>query len=163
MKILARRFSLALLATCGSAVAALAAPAVAPAAEGQIIVHYEPGTDAGERGAALSDAGVVADESLALRATELVTPDADTSVRDAVADLEYAPGVAYAEPDQPRHAFDLYPDEARGTNDQPFWWMWGLHNTGERIGAYGTSGADIGAPAAWALTTGSSDVTVAVV
>src|SRR3954454_25100470 len=98
MKILARRFSLALLATCGSAFAAVAVPAVAPAAEGQIIVHYEPGTDAGERAAALRDADVVADDPLALRPTELVTPDAGTSVRDAVADLEAAPGVAYAEP-----------------------------------------------------------------
>src|SRR3954468_13635756 len=135
MKILARRFSLALLATCSSAFAAVAAPAVAPAAEGQIIVHYEPGTDAGERATALSDADVVADETLALRATELVTPDADTSVRDAVADLEDAPGGGYAEPDQPRPRFGPYPDEARGTNAQPFWWMWGLHNTGQRIGA----------------------------
>jgi len=163
MKLLARRFPLAVLVTCGAAFAALAAPAVAPAAEGQIIVQYEPGTDAGERAAARSDADVVADESLALRATELVTPDPRTSVSDAVADLEDAPGVAYAEPDQPRRAFDLYPDEARRANDQPFSWLWGLHNTGQLIDVNGTSGADIGAPAAWALTTGSPDVTVAVV
>src|SRR5215212_155166 len=105
MKITLRRFSIALLATCGSAFAALSAPAVAPAAEGQIIVRYEPGTDAGERSAARSDADVVRDEALGLAATELVTPDPGTSVSEAVADLERAPGVAYAEPDQLRHAF----------------------------------------------------------
>src|SRR5689334_22200931 len=42
--------------------------------------------------------------------------------------------------------------------------QWGLHNTGQTVnGAAGAAGADIHAPEAWARTTGSPDVKVAVV
>jgi subtilisin family serine protease len=44
------------------------------------------------------------------------------------------------------------------TNDPSFCDLWGLHNTGQ-VG--GTPGADIHAPEAWNITTGSSDVVVA--
>jgi subtilisin family serine protease len=154
-------------------VAAFAAPAAASAAQGQIIVKYAAGADAQDRSEARADADVVRDEALALPSTELVTPETGTSVQAAVADLERSDDVAYAEPDQPRHAFDLYPDEARvdehgaPLNDQPFANLWAFHNTGQMVGdpprIAGTPGDDIAAPAAWSVTTGSRDVTVAVV
>ena len=167
MRTVPRRFSLALLLAVAAAVAA---PAVASADEGQIIVKYASGADAQDRADAREDAGVVRDQALPVPSTELVTPDAGTSVGQAVADLERSPDVAFAEPDQPRRAFDVYPDEARvdangvGLNDVPFSRLWALHNTGQSIfGRTGFAGADIGAPAAWGVTTGSSTVKVAVV
>ena len=167
MRTVPRRSSLLLLAAL---VAALAAPAGASADPGQIIVKYAAGVDAQERADARADADVVRDEALALPATELVTPTAGTSVAAAVADLEASPDVAYAEPDQPRRAFERYPDEAlvdaddNPLNDQPFANLWALHNTGQAIdGTAGKATADIGAPAAWDVTTGSKNVTVAVV
>jgi subtilisin family serine protease len=168
MRTVPRRSSILLLA---AVVAALAAPAAASADPGQIIVKYAAGADAQDRADARADADVVRNEALALPATELVTPTAGTSVAAAVADLEASPDVAYAEPDQPRRAFDRYPDEAlvdeqaNPLNDQPFANLWALHNTGQAIGDEpgGTAGADIGAPAAWSVTTGSKDITVAIV
>jgi len=169
MRTVSRRSTLAVLAAVA---AAFAAPSVATASDGQIIVKYAPGADARDQSEARDDADVVRDESLPLPRTELVTPQDGTSVGAAVADLERSPDVAYAEPDQPRRAFDLYPDEARfdATTDKlaadsPFTNLWALDNEGQAVGdsGAGTPHADIRAPAAWDVTTGSSDLTVAVV
>jgi subtilisin family serine protease len=139
---LSRRSSLALLATCAAALAALCTPAIAPAAEGQIIVRYEPGADAQDRAEARGDAEVVRDEPLPLTRTELVTPEPGTSVAEAVAELEGSGEVLSAEPDSRRTAM-------KTANDAEFGTLWGL--------------TKIAAPAAWDTTTGSPDVTVAVV
>src|SRR5256885_3851187 len=63
------------------------------------------------------------------------------------------PDVLYAEPNYLVRVFAT-------PNDPLFSELWGLHNTGQTDG---TPGADIRAPEAWALTTGSSDVVVAVI
>jgi thermitase len=168
MRTVPRRSSLALLA---AAVAALAAPGAAVADQGQIIVKYAAGADAHARADARANADVTAAGSLPLTATQVVTPESGTTVTDAVADLERSPDVAYAEPDQPRHAFDLYPDEAAFDADgttltagAPFTNLWGFANQRQVINGFaGVGGADIGAPAAWGVTTGSADVKVAVV
>jgi len=62
------------------------------------------------------------------------------------------PEVEYAEPNHVRTLAAL-PGDAR------FGQLWGLHNTGQTGGA---AGADIKAPAAWGITTGSQEVVVAV-
>lgn len=62
-----------------------------------------------------------------------------------------APGVHYAEPDYPLQLLDTIP------NDPRFGEMYGLHNTGQ---TGGSPGADIDAPQAWDITTGSSDVVI---
>ncbi len=65
--------------------------------------------------------------------------------------------VEYAEPNYYRHTCAI-PD------DTDFDLLWGLHNTGQYV--HGTSGApdaDIDAPEAWDITTGSSDIVIAVV
>src|SRR4051794_19442099 len=103
MRTVPRRSSLALLAAVA---AAFAAPSVAFADEGQIIVKYNAGADAHERADARADADVVAREALPLPRTEVVAPKAGTTVSDALADLEASPDVAYAEPNVPRRAFD---------------------------------------------------------
>jgi subtilisin family serine protease len=159
-----RRSSIALLAAVAAAFAA--APAAARAAEGDIIVKYATGADAQERAEARADADVVARGALPVAQTEVVAPERGTTVGEAVADLERSPDVAYAEADAPRSAFDLLPDEARvddhgnPLNDRPFANLWAFRNTGQ-FG--GVRDADIGAPAAWGVTTGSASVKVAVV
>jgi subtilisin family serine protease len=161
MTILRRRFSLAIPAALAAAAAALSAPAVATAADGQIIVRYEPGADARDRAAARSAADVVHDEPVALARTELVTPEPGTSVSEAIADLERAPGVAYAEPDQVRHAF-------AAPNDARFFEQWALHNTGQQIWtdsgwATGTAGDDIDVMPAWDAGITETSAKVAVI
>ena len=70
------------------------------------------------------------------------------SARDLARQLER---VAYAEPNYVVHT-QIIP------NDPSFGDLWGLHNTGQ---AGGTPGADIHAPEAWDITTGSNNVVVA--
>src|SRR4051794_13406557 len=146
MRTVPRRSSLALLAAVA---AAFAAPSVATAAEGHIIVKYAAGADARDRSEARDDADVVRAAALPLAQTELVTPERGTSVSAAVADLERSGDVAYAEPDQPRSAF------ATTTADDPsFAAQWALENTGQEIfsGRFwyvGTRGDDIDVRDAW--------------
>ncbi len=67
------------------------------------------------------------------------------------------PDVEYVEPNYYRHT-------SATPNDTYFTRLWGLHNTGQYV--HGTSGApdaDIDAPEAWEITTGSSDIVIAVV
>src|SRR3954453_8192700 len=160
MRIVPRRSTLALIA---AAVAALAAPSVAAADEGQIIVKYAAGADAQERADARADADVVAAAALPLAGTQVVAPEPGTSVADAVADPERSPDVAYAEPDQPRTA-TAAPDDA------DFAWQWSLQNTGAifnrrstRPSYTGIAGDDIDVLAAWDQGLTESDVTVGVV
>jgi subtilisin family serine protease len=68
------------------------------------------------------------------------------------------PDVEYAEPNYFVYANVSTP------NDSDFTRLWGLHNTGQNVNeTNGTIDADIDAPEAWDVTTGSSDVVVAVV
>jgi len=81
----------------------------------------------------------------------------DLSVSDAIGLYRQDPDVLYAEPD-----YYCYPD--RVPNDLYFSDLWGLRNTGQTVlGQAGTAGADISAPGAWDITTGSKEVVVAVV
>jgi thermitase len=160
MRTVPRRSTLALIA---AAVAALAAPSVAAADEGQIIVKYAAGADAQERADARADADVVAAAALPLAGTQVVAPEPGTSVAEAVADLERSPDVAYAEPDQPRTA-TAAPDDA------DFAWQWSLQNSGSifnrrsiRPSYTGTAGDDIDILPAWDQGLTKSDVTVGVV
>ncbi len=67
------------------------------------------------------------------------------------------PDVEYAEPNYYRYAMAT-PDDAY------FDRLWGLHNTGQDVnGTGGTADADMDAPEAWEITTGSNSVVVAVI
>ncbi len=78
-------------------------------------------------------------------------------VEEGVARYRNDPHVEYAEPNYLRHAMVL-------PNDPDFGQLWGLNNTGQTVnGTTGTVDADIDAPEAWDVTTGSSSVIVAVV
>jgi subtilisin family serine protease/PKD repeat protein len=75
------------------------------------------------------------------------------TVEEALALLRKDPSVEYAEPNYLVRALGI-PDDAR------FGEQWGLHNTGQ---TGGIADADIDAPEAWDVTTGSRDVVVAVI
>jgi serine protease len=78
-------------------------------------------------------------------------------VDQAIMALQALPFVVYAEPD--------YVIQATSTpNDAHFGLLWGMNNTGQTVNSDpGTAGADISAPAAWALSTGSSSFVIAVI
>lgn len=83
--------------------------------------------------------------------------DGTLSVEEAVAKYRSNPAVEYAEPNY------LYWTKAIPSDTQ-FGTLWGLHNTGQTVnGTAGTPDADIDAPEAWDITTGSSDVVIAVI
>jgi subtilisin family serine protease len=77
---------------------------------------------------------------------------------DQVLTLNRLPGLLYVEPDF--FTFDTLEDTY--PNNPDFNLQYGLHNTGQVIqGQAGTPGADISAPQAWDISTGSTSVTVA--
>jgi subtilisin family serine protease len=72
-----------------------------------------------------------------------------------VAALRASPGVRYAEPD----ALETL---AGDPNDPSFGTQWGLENIGQQVNSIsGKAGADVSAPAAWDVATGSPSVVVA--
>ena len=80
------------------------------------------------------------------------------NVEDALAKYRQSPAVEYAEPNY-IHRLTAIPNDTLFTGT-----LWGLHNTGQSInGIVGTPDVDIDAPEAWDLTTGSSDVIIAVI
>lgn len=75
------------------------------------------------------------------------------SVINAIAILEKNPLIEYAEPNYIRYPTTI-------PNDPRFSDLWGLNNTGQ---TGGTVGADIDAPGAWEITTGSTNNVIAVI
>ena len=77
------------------------------------------------------------------------------TVDKAIARFKQNPLVLYAEPDYTVHA-DLLTNDPKLTNGD----LWGLHNTGQKLGK---PDADIDAPEAWSITTGSANTIVAII
>ena len=83
-------------------------------------------------------------------------PDSGVAVVKQTKVLQTSGLCQFAEPDYVISSMDTRPSD-RGFSDG---WLWGLHNAGLWGG---TSGMDIGALQAWETTTGSNNVTVAIV
>ncbi|MBI3353921.1 MAG: S8 family serine peptidase [Nitrospirae bacterium] len=91
-----------------------------------------------------------------LRIQSVKIPD-DMSVEDAIAQYKNDPDVEYAEPNYILRAL-LTPNDTAYSN------LWGLNNLGQTVNSTsGTDDADIDAPEAWDITTGSSSVIIAVI
>src|SRR5262245_40507011 len=126
------------------------------AVPGSIIVGFKAHVSAKGRAGALS--------AVDARPTKRFAPIDSTVVSVAPADtsrtieaLERDPRVAYAEPNFVLHAADL-------PNDPFIPQEWGMDNTGQTVNyTAGTPDADIDAKEAWSVSTGSPDVTVAVI
>ena len=93
-----------------------------------------------------------------------------TDIQSAVKEYEANPDVLYAEPD---YRISIMPDKTESIinyvnfannlsipNDSLFSNQWDFHNTGQ---TGGTPDADIDAPEAWAISTGSHSIVVAVI
>ena len=147
--------ALLLVALCAAATPAAAA---APSAPHELLVRFDPSLAPGERADVRQRAGTPVERGLAVAGLQLVTlpPDAADADRARTA-LDGSRGVLYTEPNFTRR-LQVTPD------DTHFGLLWGLHNTGQVMGGTaGTPDADIDAPEAWELTTGSPVTTVAVV
>ena len=152
-------FSLVLAFTIVAAAEApiAAATPVAPAAPQELIVRFESAADAGARAAARVGADVDFERALPLSGVQLVRAEPGQSVPAAEAELERSADVVYAEPNFVRKLQAV-------PNDPLFSKLYGLQNMGQPVaGAIGRPDADIDAPEAWDLTTGSRDVVAAVV
>ena len=75
------------------------------------------------------------------------------SVEEALERYRHSPAIEYAEPNYIHHLTAI-------PKDTKFSTLWGLHNTGQ---TGGTADVDIDAPEAWDITTGSSNVIIAVI
>jgi len=105
---------------------------------------------------------------------QLVQLPNGTDVHSAIIAYESNPDVLYAEPD---YVMTILPDQSRSgintinsatilstPNDPEFFNQWSFHNTGQTVlDISGTPGADIDAPGAWNISTGSDSVVVAVI
>src|SRR4029453_6123784 len=122
----------------------------------ELLVRFRPGVRAAARAAARDENGAQRVEALPVPGLQLVRLRSGASVREAAASFERDPRVVYAEP-------NLYYRLAALPNDTRFGELWGLNNTGQSLcGSAGASDADIDAPEAWNVTTGSNSVTVAI-
>jgi subtilisin family serine protease len=137
------------------------AAAPAPHVPGELLVRFRGGMTATSRSRAVSAEGAAVARHLdhAVPGLELVKTASGESVAQAEARFEARGDVVYAEPNYLVGSLSTTP------NDSRFGELWGLHNTGQAVGggAPGTTDADIDAPEAWDLTTGSASVVVAVV
>ena len=124
-------------------------------ADGRLLVRFAPGVKAAQRVgtlAALGGASVVKGYGL-VPGLYLVKLGPGMTAEAALPAFNRADGVLYAEPDYAKKAL-------RTPNDAHFSNLWGMHNTGQNGGKLG---ADIQAPEAWDVTTGSRDIVVAVI
>ncbi len=136
----------------GLATTALGAePAAVP---GQYLLKFRRTTSASTQSAMRFNLGVQVLRSSQLTGANLVQTNSGTAIDDSYAKQLLALGlVEYIEPNY------LYSINAT-PNDSMFSDLWGMHNTGQ---TGGSADIDIDAPAAWDLTTGSSNVVVGVV
>jgi len=80
------------------------------------------------------------------------------SVEHALEKYRHSSAVEYAEPNY-IHQLAAIPNDTQFRTS-----LWGLHNTGQTVnGTVGTVDVDIDAPEAWDITTGSSNVIIAVI
>jgi subtilisin family serine protease len=157
---------LLLAAALASALVAVAVASAASGASGDsgrraeagsILVGFGPGVSAPAQADVLADAHAKATKRFAPIRGALVSVAPGTTAQ-TIETLNRDPRVAYAEPNFILHAADVMPNE-------PFFpRLWGLHNTGQTVNwTAGTPDADIDAPEAWSVSTGSPDVVVAVI
>lgn len=125
----------------------------------ELVIRYKPGVGPAKRADVRAQLGAAHHESLKVPGNVAVLKlDPGVRVRDAVATLQAHPLVEYAEPNYLYSLSSIIPSDTR------FAELWGLNNSGQTIkGTSGVADADIDAPEAWDISTGSSAVKVAVV
>ncbi|MDP9067241.1 MAG: S8 family serine peptidase [Actinomycetota bacterium] len=129
------------------------APVVAAPVDGafvqrRVIVRFRPDASEQARAAARAAVGARLLRKLPVPDAELLGLGPGMAVEQARRTLAAHPGVAYSEPDF------IYSAGAITPNDPRFSSLWGLQNAGN---------TDLDAPESWGVSTGSRDVTVAIV
>ena len=114
---------------------------------GQLIVRFRDETSPGTRASVRAARGATLARTLPIPGAEVVKLPASLPVQAADQAFEQSPHVLYAEPD-----YHVYASAA--PTDPRYAELWGLNNATD---------ADIDAPEAWNITTGSTAVTVGVV
>jgi subtilisin family serine protease len=130
------------------------APKYAP---DRVLVRFRPETPKPRAQAAhAAIAAQVIRSSRLVRGLDVVRLPEKMTVGEALSAYRRDPTVLYAEPDYVVHV----EQNPVTPNDPGYPQLWGLHNTGQ---TGGTPGADIHAPQAWSLSTGSPNVVVGVI
>ncbi len=124
---------------------------------GEILIKYRPSASHARRAELARSARAVKKTGISRLNIELLGLPPDLGVEEAVAFFSINGDVEYAEPNYLRRA-EALPDDPEMLK------LWGLQNTGQTVnGITGTPDADIDAPEAWDLTTGSAGVVIAVI
>ena len=156
--------TLAVLIGLSLAVSAPAADGATPSsssfASGQILVKFQPGAGAADKAALHRAQGSHIQQTIPGVEVDVVSVPAGAEQAKVAAYARH-PLVEYAELDGLSYALDI----GLTPSDAGFGNQWGLNNTGQtyKSGLVGSHDADIDAPEAWAITTGSSDVLIAIV
>ncbi|MEA3344635.1 MAG: S8 family serine peptidase [Chloroflexota bacterium] len=131
-------------------------PAQPPFASGRILVKFKPQAGLAERAALHRTRGGQSIREIPGIEVEVVSIPAG-SERGKAAAYARSPIVAYAEPDFVAYALG-------DPDDEHFLNQWGLDNEGQayKDGQSGTMDADIDAPEAWDIITGTADIKIAI-
>ncbi|MGD2246481.1 MAG: S8 family serine peptidase, partial [Candidatus Aminicenantes bacterium] len=121
--------------------------------EDEVLIKFKPEADRLIKQRLLLDNGMTIKESFKYTGIQVIKLPPDTSVEKAIEILIMDPTVEYVEPNF-IFRINIIP------NDPMFDELWGLHNTGQ---TGGTPDADIDAPEAWDIHTGTEDVVVGVI
>ena len=121
--------------------------------EGEILVKFTPTISVQSMDALIADVGAQTVEVYSEIGVRKMRLPQQMTVQDGVERLAASASVEYAEPNYIYHTF-LVPD------DPHFNKLWGLNNTGQ---TGGTNDADIDAPEAWEIQTGSDSVIIGII
>ncbi len=134
-----------------------AGPEKQPYKTGELLIKYRSNMGHAAQSALRCAAGVAADHAIGSSRIHRVILEPDMTVEEALRLYAQDPNVEIAEPN--------YLLQAQGIPDDGYFsQQWGLYNTGQAVAGYvGTPGIDMNGPDAWDITTGSTNVVVAVV
>lgn len=142
-------------------ITALSQNAIHPAhyVPGEVLVKFKDEVSRSGIASLSVDVGAKEVGTLSMNATVIhqYKLDGTLSVDEAVLKYRRNPNVEYAEPNY-LYRLQIIP------NDTQFGSLWGLHNIGQTVdGTAGKTDADIDAPEAWDISTGSPHVIIAVI
>ena len=129
----------------------------------ELIVRLKPGR-AAELPALNRAVGAAAKRSIEKLGFYSVKLPKGADLDKTIARYRKNPAVEYAGPNHTLHITQLFPNDPVFYSGDEFWGLpqWGLYNDGYNNGGGGTYRADVHAPEAWDITTGSPNVVIAV-
>jgi subtilisin family serine protease len=128
-----------------------------PYRQGELLVQYKTGRPGMRRAALESSARAIRSQAIGSSRVHRVVLESGASLDQALAVYRKDPDVEFAEPN-----YLVRPQVSPG--DFYYQRQWGLHNSGQKVnGISGKAGADLDAPAAWDISTGSETILVAVI